>query len=582
MTPKRLDDLDADLSSIRAERDALRKERDDLLRERQALAQERNALALERDTLSRERNALAKEREAGEIYRFAVQNAPVGIMCCSVRTGEYIFSNAAHAGFLGYTPEEIVGGDPHQRWMQITHPEDFQRELDEHQRLAQGEITSFESERRCIRKDGEVHWARVTVVGSRDDKNRLEYIYVYFVDVHDHHTSIEARERLEAELRQSQKIEALGRLAGGVAHDFNNRLLVIMGYAEGLKHRFPPASVEAGQAEMVIASAQRAAELTRQLLAYSRRQVMKPRSFDLNETIDRMRRWLERLIGENIELVTELAAKQPVFCDPGQIEQVVLNLAVNARDAMTRGGRLTLETYDTTVHETDQLRAGDYVVLVARDTGSGIPNSVLPRIFEPFFTTKEVGSGTGLGLAMVDGIVRQSGGAVSVESAPETGTTFSVYLPRATVSADRASEISPEPPSRDLTFETLLVCDDDDGVRRLLVDLLRVRSYHVLEACNGKHAIQIARSHSGPIDVLITDLVMPEIGGVELASTLRRHRTNLKVLYVSGYTDNEAVLSGALGPGENFLGKPFLPGELVRAVLGLLSGGGEGAEVAKP
>jgi PAS domain S-box-containing protein len=552
-----IDELQDPLSQLRAERDALLKERDALLKEREAWAEERAALK--------------QELRAAEVYRLAVHNAPVGIMCNCIRTGEYVFSNPAHAAFLGYTPEEVVAGDPHQRWMQITHPEDFERELDQHQRLAQGEISVFESERRCIRKGGEVRWARVTVVGARGANDRLDYIYVYFVDMHDQHTAIEARERLEVELRQSQKLEALGRLAGGVAHDFNNCLLVIIGYAEGLKHRLPPGSTEARHAEAVAASAQRAAELTRQLLAYSRRQVMKPRAFDLNETIQTMRSWLERLIGENIELMTELAAKAPVFCDRGQIEQVVLNLVVNARDAMPRGGRLRLETHDRSILTgNDLLGPGDYVVLVVRDTGSGIPDSVLPRIFEPFFTTKDIGRGTGLGLAMVEGVVRQSGGAIEVESGHGAGTTFRVYLRSASEAVESTETPAPKLPSREPQFETLLICDDDDGVRQLLTSLLRARAYQVLEARNGKHALDVADAHAAPIHLLITDLVMPELGGVELAAMLRQRRRDLKVLYVSGYTDDEAVLSGSLAPGEHFLGKPFLPGELVRAVLAIL------------
>jgi PAS domain S-box-containing protein len=500
-------------------------------------------------------------------------------MCTSVRTGQYVFSNPTHAGFLGYTPEEIVAGDPHQRWMQITHPEDFERELGDHQRLAQGEIENFESERRCIRKDGQTRWARVTVVGVRDSRDRLEYIYVYFVDMHEHRVAVEAREGLEAQLRQSQKLEALGRLAGGVAHDFNNRLLIIMGYAEVLKNSLPEGSASAQQAEMVIASAQRAAELTRQLLAYSRRQVMKPRAFDLNETVAGMQRLLVRLIGEDIELATELTATHPVFSDPGQIEQVILNLAINARDAMPRGGRLRLATRDATLGPGGDIAAGEYVALIVQDTGTGIPEDVLPRIFEPFFTTKELGNGTGLGLATVEGIVRQSGGGVHVESQLESGTTFTVWLPRAKPGSPRVSAPAPrsiEQPSR---FETLLICDDDDGVRELLVNLLRIRSYHVIEARTGREAIELMRSHPGRIDLLITDLVMPELSGTELAAELRTQQSDLRVLYVSGYTDDERVLEGAIGPRSQFLGKPFLPGELVRAVINAL---GEASEAPPP
>ena len=515
-----------------------------------------------------ERDALASALAKAEVYRHAVNHAPVGMMCASLLDGEYVFSNPAHAGFLGYTPEEIVSSDPHRRWMEITHPEDFERELGEHQRLARGEISSFESERRCIRKNGETRWARVTVVGVRNAEGRLAYIYVYFVDMHDHRVAVEARERLEVQLRQSQKLEALGRLAGGVAHDFNNRLLIIMGHAEVLKNSLPPDSVGAHHAGTVIASAQRAAELTHQLLAYSRRQVLKPQAFDLNETVDGMRRLIERLIGDNIQLTTVLKARQPVFSDPGQIEQVVLNFAINARDAMPRGGCLTLETRDVALlaGSEQSLPGGDYVALIVRDTGTGIAEDILPRIFEPFFTTKEVGSGTGLGLATVDGIVRQSRGSVQVHSRVGLGTTFTVHLPRAPAVSDTPAAPRAEALEHPLEFETLLICDDDDGVRELLVNVLRIRAYTVLQARNGRHALEVARAHEGPIDLLITDLVMPDLNGTELAAALRQRQPDLKVLYVSGYTDNPTLLSGSLEPGAHFLAKPFLPGEFVRAV----------------
>jgi PAS domain S-box-containing protein len=525
--------------------------------------------------LKEERDELRTALAHAERYRRAIEEAPFGVMCGSHDTGRYVFSNPAHAGFLGFTPEEIVASDPHQRWVQITHPDDFECERAEFERLAAGEISSYEAERRCIRKDGQVRWARVKVVGTRNAEGRLGDIYVYFMDVHEHHIAIEARERAEAQLRQAQKLEALGRLAGGVAHDFNNRLVIIMGYAEMLKNGLPPDSPAAQQADTIVFSAKRAADLTRQLLAYSRRQVLKPQAFDLNDTVDGMRRLLERLIGEDIELVTVLGAKHPVFSDAGQIEQVILNLAINARDAMPGGGRLTLETRDLVLGGGADATTtpGDYVALVVSDTGTGIPEEILPHIFEPFFTTKEVGRGTGLGLATVEGIVRQSGGVVRVQSRQDEGSTFTVCLPRARV----AEAVSPGPRSaqvQPLHFETVLVCDDDDAVRTLLVAVLRLRAYNVLDARNGQHALEVARAHEGTIDLLITDLIMPELNGTALAEELTRRRPGLRVLYISGYTDDEAVLSSPLGPDAQFLAKPFLPGELVRAVRAILTGPG--------
>jgi two-component system cell cycle sensor histidine kinase/response regulator CckA len=532
-------------------------------------------LEAELSRLRAERDALASALAEADVYRVAIQNAPVGVMCTSMTTGEYIFSNATHAALLGYTPEEIVSSDPYRRWSELTHPEDFERELVEHQRLARGEIASFESERRCIRKNGEVRWLRVSAVGVRNDEGRLAYLYVYLVDIHEHRAAIDARDRLEEQLRQSQKLEALGRLAGGVAHDFNNRLLIIMGHAELLKNSFPPDSAGEHHASTVIDSAERAAELTHQLLAYSRRQLLKPQAFDVNFTVDGMRRLLERLIGDNIQLFTALGAQHLVFSDPGQIEQVILNLAINARDAMPRGGRLTLETRDVVLgaDPKQNLSAGDYVALIVTDTGTGIPEHVLPRIFEPFFTTKDVGSGTGLGLAMVEGIVRQSSGSIQVKSRQGVGTTFEIYLPRASAMPVAASAPRNDASEPFRGFETVLICDDDDGVREILANVLKVRAYVVLQARNGAHALEVARAHQGAIDLLITDLVMPGLSGTELAAELRESQPDLEVLYVSGYTDDRAVLSGALGPGAHFLPKPFLPGEFARTVHAILTRG---------
>ena len=292
----------------------------------------------------------------------------------------------------------------------------------------------------------------------------------------------------------------------------------------------------------------------------------------MNDTVAGMRNLLSRVIGEDIELVTVLGAKHLVFADAGQIEQVVLNLVLNARDAMPDGGRLLAETRDVHVEgSNEQFAAGDYVALVVEDTGGGMPASVLSHIFEPFFTTKEVGAGTGLGLSTVDGIVRQSGGSVLVDSEVGRGTRFTVLLPRADAADKNDEEPRKAAPLPELVrFETVLVCDDDDDVRQLLVDLLRIRAYQVLEARDGAHALEVAAAHAGDIDLLITDLVMPEFGGAELARRLRAHHPKLRVLYVSGYTDDRQLLSGDLETGTLFLSKPFMPADLVCAVSSLL------------
>jgi PAS domain S-box-containing protein len=530
-------------------------------------------LQLEVARLSAERDALKRALEEAEVYRLAVQRAPLAMMGMSLKTGRYEFSNAAHAELLGATPEEILASDPHQRWIEVTPPDDLKRELADHERLARGEISHVRSERRRLRKDGQLRWTRVDVEAVRDEDARPARLLVYMSDVHEQHQAAEASERLEAQLRQSRKLESLGRLAGGVAHDFNNRLLIIMCYAEALRAALPQDSPLLHPASMVLESAQRSADLTRQLLAFSRRQVLKPQAFDLNQTVEGMRKLLARVIGDDIELVTVLGAKRPVFADAGQIEQVILNLALNARDAMPQGGRLLAETHDVHVHagSEQQVVPGDYVALVVEDTGVGIAPDVLPHIFEPFFTIQEVGAGTGLGLSTVDGIVRQSEGSVSVASEPGKGTRFTVLLPQASAKVRQQSQAHHEAPPQQIRFETVLVCDDDAAVRQLLVDLLRIRAYEVLEGCDGRHALQLAEAHAGRIDLLITDLIMPELGGTELAQRLRTRHPDLRVLYVSGYTDDSELLAGGMDERAAFLAKPFLPGDLVQAVHGLLA-----------
>jgi two-component system, cell cycle sensor histidine kinase and response regulator CckA len=528
-------------------------------------------LQLELARVTAERDALRRALEEAEVYRLAVQHAPLGMMAMSLKTGRYQVSNPAHAELLGTTPEEILASDPHQRWIDVTPPEDLKRELADHERLARGEISRVSSERRRIRKDGQLRWTRVDVEAVRDEDGRPAHLLVYMRDVHEQHRAAEASEHLEAQLRQSRKLESLGRLAGGVAHDFNNRLLIIMCYAEALRGALPRESPLLHSANMVLESAQRSADLTRQLLAFSRRQVLKPQAFDLNQTVEGMRKLLARVIGDDIELVTELGAKCPVFADAGQIEQVILNLALNARDAMPQGGRLLAQTHDMQASSSDQhVVPGDYVALVIEDTGVGIAADVLPHVFEPFFTTKEVGAGTGLGLSTVDGIVRQSEGSVSVASEVGKGTRFTVLLPRAGAKVSQPSHPRHEAPPQPIRFETVMVCDDDDDVRQLLVDLLRIRAYEVLEARDGKQALELAEAHTGRIDLLVTDLIMPELGGVELAQRLRARHADLRVLYVSGYTNDRELLAGGMDEGAAFLAKPFMPGDLVLAVHALL------------
>ena len=518
----------------------------------------------------------APEEVPGADPMQVLQTAPLAMIRVGTIRGRYLLANKAYVELVGRSLEELMTRDAYELWLEVTHPEDVEPERREIERVARGEIDEFTLEKRLIHKNGSARWVRAQLIAQRDPSGRLAAITVYFTDIHEQRLAAAARERLEAQLRQAQKLSALGKLAGGVAHDFNNRLLIIMGYAQMLQRDLPAGSPLLDNVEMVLGSSRRAAELTHQLLAYSRHQVLKPEVFDLGQALDGMRSMLSRLIGEDIQLVTVYGSRHPIHSDRGQLEQVLLNLVVNARDAMPKGGCLTLETRDSRLESGNDanLPAGDYVSLLVSDTGVGIEPQVLPHIFEPFFTTKEVGKGSGLGLSMVEGVVNQSGGGVIVESELGRGATFTVHLPRsreASVSVQRKPENSF---ARGVPFETVLICDDDDDVRKLLVDVLAFRGYQTLQATSGRHALGVAREHDGPIHLLVTDVIMPELGGLELAESLRQRYPDLKVLFVSGYTDNSAQFSGSLGPNTLFLPKPFLPGELTGCVCELLEAQG--------
>jgi nitrogen-specific signal transduction histidine kinase/ActR/RegA family two-component response regulator len=366
---------------------------------------------------------------------------------------------------------------------------------------------------------------------------------------------------LETQLRQAQKMEAVGRLAGGIAHDFNNLLTAISGYSEFLIDGLEDERLRR-HADEIRKAAARAASLTGQLLAFSRRQVLQPRALDLNAVVSDMDMMLRRLIGEDVELVTLLDPNvSPVQADPTQVEQVIVNLAVNARDAMPNGGSVTIETTDVRTGE------GDFVELRMTDTGIGMTDLERQQLFDPFFTTKE--GGTGLGLATVYGIVEQSGGTIEVDSAPGMGSSFRISLPRAELPADvpAAAPARVAPRSGD---ETILLVEDETVVRRLVAEILENSGYTVLQAGDGPSALELLRRHSGTLGLLVTDVVMPGMSGPEVAQAVTSMRPGTLVLYTSGYTDSAIGHHGVLEPGIAFLQKPFSADDLTRKVRALL------------
>jgi len=395
--------------------------------------------------------------------------------------------------------------------------------------------------------------------------------------VHCYAGDVTERQNLEAQLRQAQKMESVGQLAGGVAHDFNNILTVIQGHTSLLAMgKLPDEALDS--ARQIGLAADRAANLTRQLLTFSRRQIIQPKNLDLNEVVNNMTRMLRRLLGEDITLQVNYAPSLPlIHADPGMMEQILMNLSVNARDAMPKGGKLFIDTVNARVTEADAKRnagasAGEYVCLTVRDTGKGIPPEVMPHIFEPFFTTKDVGKGTGLGLATVYGIVQQHRGWLKVSSQPGKETTFEIFLPALATRGGFATAPAPEPVIRGGT-ETVLVVEDEPPLRQLVSSVLQRYGYRVLEANSGVEAIPVWLEYQDEISLLLTDMVMPHgVSGRELAERLRGDKPSLKVIYSSGYSLAVVGTDMVLREGLNFLQKPYNPRKLAQAVRDCLDG----------
>jgi hypothetical protein len=451
----------------------------------------------------------------------------------------------------GYTPEEVIG-----KHISLLAPGDRPDEIPEIlQKIAQGEsVEHFESVR--ITKDGRQLDVSISVSPLRDAKGDIIGASAIARD-------ITAQKRAESQLHQSQKMEAIGRLAGGVAHDFNNILGIISACTEFLRDRIEPAAEPSHYVENIKKATERGSSLTRQLLTFSRTPVIQPCILDLNERLKDISKLLRPLMGDDVEvLIVSRSPSAVVEADPGQLDQILVNLAVNARDAMPRGGKFILETrsekFDEAFAEQHQaMAAGKYVLLAVSDTGSGMDEATASRIFEPFFTTKEAGKGTGLGLATVYGIVKQSAGHILVYSEPGHGTTFKIYLPAADHKIGLASkpEVETVAPKRQGT--TILLVEDDETMRSLTRQLLEEHGYTVIEADDGKSALERLESHPGPIDLLLTDVVMRRMSGPELVERLSASHPNLKVVFMSGYTGELIAEREVLKRGITLLEKPF-------------------------
>jgi two-component system, cell cycle sensor histidine kinase and response regulator CckA len=497
-------------------------------------------------------------------YRSLVQSAVYGIYRSSLE-GRFFDVNPALIAMLGYdSAEEVLALDPTSDV--FVDPSEQARVIREFQRGARLDNVEV----RWKRKDGSAITVRLSGRAVNSAEETAEVLELIAEDITE-------RRVLENQFRQAQKMEAVGRLAGGVAHDFNNLLMVISGYAEVLLERTRKADQLYPKIEAIHQATDRATTLTRQLLAFSRKQLLELKVVDLNIIIENIERLLRPLIGENIELQTRLAADLGrTRADAGQIEQVLMNLVVNSKDAMPSGGKITIQTANARMNNEDvrreysYIQPGQYVVLSVTDTGEGMDKEIQSRIFEPFFTTKEKGKGTGLGLSTVYGIIKQSRGYVLVESEPGLGTTFRIYLPRVEDALEPAGPAGVSRPQAGGS-ETVLLVEDEESVRQLVRETLESKGYKVLEADNGEAALRIVSEYSEKIDMLITDVVMPGMSGRELSARLCASRPQTKVLYLSGYTEDAIGHEGVVDPDTAFLQKPFtlqMLSRKVREVLG--------------
>jgi len=515
------------------------------------------------------RDITERKRAEAEHVRLvtAIEQSAEAVLMTNTE-GEIQYVNPAFTRITGYSRDEVLGQNPRILKSGKQDPAFYQQLW---ATILKGEIWHGELINR--RKDGSLYSEQMSIAPVRSAGGEVTYFIATKQDVTEH-------KKLEQQLIQAQKMEAVGRLAGGVAHDFNNLLTIINGYAQLLIEPISPQDPRRGHLKEILTAGERAASLTRQLLAFSRRQVLEPRVLNLNSVLADVAKMLRRLIGEDVELVATLKPDLGrVKVDPGQIEQVIMNLAVNARDAMPQGGKLFVETSNVEIDANyarshSPMMPGKYVMVAVSDTGCGMDLETQAHLFEPFFTTKEKGHGTGLGLATVYGIVKQSGGFIWVYSVPGRGSTFKIYLP-VVEEALPTAEPAEVPAELAKGSETVLVVEDEGGVRSLVCEALASHGYKVLEAAGAASALEISEKYTEPIHLLLTDVVMPQTGGKELAKGFSTLHPETKVLYMSGYTDDAIVRHGILERGTSFLQKPFQPRALllkIREVLKMKSG----------